>query len=89
METQNKNNKEQTNPIQLNDDDASFENPSVDPGFEQEPIERELKKEESPDTVHKEVKKGDGQPQEDNGPEQDALNYKSDRENGSFNPKNI
>lgn len=86
METHDKNSKEQKNHI--NEDNTSFENPSVDPGFEQEPIERELKKESS-DTVHKNVNKGDGQPQEDNGPEQDALNYKSDRENGSFNPKNI
>lgn len=27
--------------------------------------------------------------QGDNGPQNDALNYKNDRENGAYNPKNI
>ena len=78
------------------DDETQFENPSVDPGFETSEsntltgredkrmgnidVNKSIKemREEHEANVGKEEEQGD-----------DALNYKNDRENGSYNPKNI
>nr|WP_199077716.1 hypothetical protein [Pedobacter sp. ASV19] len=74
-------------------DDVKFENESVDPGFEQSK-DAELKKQISTNSA----KGGESEPDEkledqdaesDNGSEDDAMNYKNDRDNGAYNPKNI
>jgi hypothetical protein len=65
--------------------DVEFENPSVDPGFENlapELAGREDKREGNID-ANKSIK----EMQENKG--DDALNYNNDRENGAYNPKNI
>ncbi|RZK82134.1 MAG: hypothetical protein EOO92_02845 [Pedobacter sp.] len=90
METNDSNNSNK--PI---NDDAKFENSDVDPGFLGHQEEegglkgREDKREHNIDAnlSIKEMREGkkDGDKEET----ADALNYKSDRENGSFNPKNI
>lgn len=54
-------------------EEVEFENASVDPGFATDGEDEE----EAEDS------------EEDNAPENDALNYKNDRENGAYNPKNI
>lgn len=59
-------------------EETKFENPSVDPGFETIDEEEAAEAEE----LTKEQ-------QEDTSKENDALNYKNDREHGTFNPKNI
>lgn len=64
---------------------VEFENPSVDPGFENSGTGlsgREDKREGDIDS-NKSIK--DMQENKQN----DALNYKNDRENGAYNPKNI
>ncbi|TKC06295.1 hypothetical protein [Pedobacter frigoris] len=91
MEANDKNNKPLNNPVQLNDD-AKFENPDVDPGFLGHQDEHVLKGKEDKREHNidanmsiKEMREGkEGEDQEN-----DALNYKNDRENGAFNPKNI
>jgi hypothetical protein len=72
-------------------DDATFENESVDPGFEQS-VDTGLTEEESRDSAQSSKSKEkleDQKAESDNGPEDDALNYKNDRDNGAYNPKNI
>lgn len=72
-------------------DDATFENESVDPGFEQS-VDTGLTEEEGRDTARISKPKDkleDQKAESDNGPEDDALNYKNDRDNGTYNPKNI
>lgn len=72
-------------------DDATFENESVDPGFEQS-LDTGLKPEERKDSEQSNKPKEkleDQKAESDNGPEDDALNYKNDRDNGAYNPKNI
>jgi hypothetical protein len=65
-----------------NDDAEEFENPAVDPGFE-------------PSTPSEPAEETDGNLEHD-GPltdeevaDDDALNYKSDRDGGAYNPKII
>ncbi|WP_316834823.1 hypothetical protein [Pedobacter nutrimenti] len=72
-------------------DDATFENESVDPGFEQS-LDTGVKPKESKDSDQSSKSKEkleDQKAESDNGPEDDALNYKNDRDNGAYNPKNI
>ena len=75
-------------------EETAFENPNVDPGFVYGPeddddeklngIEDEREEDIDSDTSIRELR---GEDDED--PEDDALNYKNDRENGAYNPKNI
>lgn len=58
-------------------EEVEFENASVDPGFATEG--------ENPE----EDEDLEGGSEDDNAPENDALNYKNDREHGAYNPKNI
>jgi len=90
METNEENNsKEQIN------DDVQFENSDIDPGFlghqedSQELKGREDKREHNIDSnlSIKEMRQGKQKADEEEG--SDALNYKNDREHGSFNPNNI
>jgi len=72
-------------------DDATFENESVDPGFEQS-ADTGFTEEESRDSAQSSKPKEkleDQKAESDNGPKDDALNYKNDRDNGAYNPKNI
>jgi len=88
-ENENEENKSEDRII-LNDD-ATFENESVDPGFEQS-LDTGLNPEESRDRAQNSKPKEkleDQKAESDNGSEDDALNYKNDRENGAYNPKNI
>lgn len=56
-----------------NQDETEFENPSTDPGFESSTPPEEPEKKEDTEVDT----------------DQDALNYKNDRDNGAFNPKII
>lgn len=75
-------------------DEAQFENSDVDPGFlghqddEHKLKGREDKREHNIDSniSIKEMREGK---QDADKESDDALNYKNDRENGAFNPKNI
>lgn len=58
--------KKDSQPGTAHEEEAAFENPSVDPGFETT-----------------------DEPEEGDNKENDALNYKNDREHGAYNPKNI
>ena len=62
------------------EEELEFENPSVDPGFETTYDSDE----ETPSPDNEEGKAVD-----DNAKGNDALNYNNDRENGTYNPKNI
>lgn len=95
METNDKNSAQEQSktPDQLNDD-VQFENPDVDPGFlghqDGEKITgREDKREHNIDAniSIKEMREGKGTIEEEK--ENDATNYKNDRDHGAFNPKNI
>jgi len=83
METQNEKNK------------AQFENSDVDPGFsghEEDKLKgREDKREHNIDSnlSIKEMREGKISAEDEGSKEDDALNYKNDREHGAFNPKNI
>lgn len=80
---ENENEKTQSTPQETPDqDEAEFENPSVDPGFgtEDELTGQEDEREGDID-ANKSISEMDK--------ESDALNYKNDRENGAYNPKNI
>jgi len=63
-----------------NHDEEEFENPAVDPGFE--PGTQE-------DADADAVDDGDGSLTDEDVADNDALNYKNDRNNGSYNPKII
>lgn len=75
--------------------DVRFENADIDPGFLGHQDDDNVLKSSEDEREHnidsdisiKEMREGkkDG----DNDDEADALNYKNDREHGSFNPKNI
>jgi hypothetical protein len=73
---------------------AEFENSDVDPGFsghEDDKLKgREDKREHNIDSnlSIKEMRERKASEEED-AKEDDALNYKNDREHGAFNPKNI
>jgi hypothetical protein len=73
---------------------AEFENSDVDPGFsghEDDKLKgREDKREHNIDSnlSIKEMRERKASEEEDT-KEDDALNYKNDREHGAFNPKNI
>ncbi|PTT02362.1 hypothetical protein DBR11_04890 [Pedobacter sp. HMWF019] len=72
-------------------DDATFENESVDPGFEQS-LDTGLNPQESrysEQNSKPKEKLEDQNAESDNGPKDDALNYKNDRDHGAYNPKNI
>lgn len=66
-------------------EELEFENPSTDPGFETS--EEELEGEEDERDGNIDSSKSISEMQEED--ENDALNYKNDRENGAYNPKNI
>lgn len=97
METNEKHDENEAQNNQLNDD-AHFENSDVDPGFlghqdEDKALKgREDKREHNIDAnlsikemrEAKEQEEGSATDQQN-----DALNYKNDRENGAYNPKNI
>jgi hypothetical protein len=82
-------------------DDTQFENADIDPGFlshqeddkdgdkDEELTSREDKREHNIDSnlSIKEMREGKEHPDSADGT--DALNYKNDRENGAYNPKNI
>ncbi|MES2828804.1 MAG: hypothetical protein V4687_11630 [Bacteroidota bacterium] len=75
-------------------DDAHFENSDVDPGFvghqdDKTLTSREDKRENNIDANLSIKEMREGKSNSDNSEEADALNYKNDREHGSFNPKNI
>lgn len=88
-----------------NDQDAKFENDAVDPGFEstaEQPLKtRDDKRVHDIDAnmsiseMREEAQKGktgklkDQVASQENGEANDAMNYKNDRENGAYNPKNI
>lgn len=57
-----------------NADEEAFENPSTDPGFEPSYTEEPQEEED---------------PTEDNTPDADALNYKNDRDHGTYDPRII
>lgn len=88
METTNSNQQSDkrasANPDQTGKETA-FENPNVDPGFEtNKNILDGPENEHDIDidaAAHLKNKKADQQ--------NDAMNYKNDRENGAYNPKNI
>jgi len=90
METNDSNNS--SKPI---NDDAKFENADVDPGFlghqddDKGLKSREDKREHNIDTNLSIKEMREGKKDGDNEEDADALNYKNDREHGSFNPKNI
>lgn len=90
METNEGNNSKE--PI---NDDVKFENSDVDPGFsghQEESKElkgREDKREHNIDANLSIKEMREGKKEADNNENADALNYKNDREHGSFNPKNI
>jgi len=68
------------------EDDAKFENESVDPGFGgEEKVKGEEDEREGNIDSNKSIK----EMQEDKNNENDAMNYKNDREHGAYNPKNI
>ena len=65
-----------------NKEAEEFENPAVDPGFEPStPLEPE--EETETDREH------DGPLTDEEVADDDALNYKNDRDNGTYNPKII
>lgn len=88
-----------------NDQGEKFENDAVDPGFEssaEQPLktrddkgEHHMDDKMSISQMREEAKKGDGDKLEDqkateeNGKDDDAMNYKNDRDHGAYNPKNI
>ncbi|WP_285059961.1 hypothetical protein [Pedobacter ginsengisoli] len=80
---------------QQDNNKAQFENSDVDPGFsghEEDKLKgREDKREHNIDSnlSIKEMREGKTSIEGDNPKEDDALNYKNDREHGAFNPKNI
>ncbi|MEJ7558443.1 MAG: hypothetical protein WKF66_09065 [Pedobacter sp.] len=96
-------NSEENNSKELLNDDIKFENADVDPGFSPHEEESDESKEgDSGELTGREDKrendidaglsisemregKKEGKEVEDS----DALNYKNDRENGAYNPKNI
>jgi hypothetical protein len=90
METNSINSSEE--PI---DDDTKFENSDIDPGFlshqedSNELKGREDKRENNIDSNLSIKEMREGKKDEDAEEGTDALNYNNDRENGSFNPKNI
>jgi|GEM_PF-1036216 len=100
METHDKDKATAPENNQLNDD-AHFENADVDPGFlghqdEHKPLKgREDKREHNIDAnlsikEMREAKEKETQESDSSADQQnDALNYGNDRENGSYNPKNI
>lgn len=61
-------------------EEAAFENPSVDPGFATE---------EGQSAQEGKSPEEQGDEAEGKDKSNDALNYKNDRENGAYNPKNI
>jgi len=75
-------------------EETKFENPDVDPGFVYGPdddkdeqldgLEDEREGDIDSDSSIKELRGED-----DEGEQDDALNYQNDRENGAYNPKNI
>lgn len=69
---------------QPDQDDTEFENPSVDPGFESSD---ELTGEEDEREGNIDSNKSISDMKKDQ--ENDAMNYKNDRESGAYNPKNI
>ena len=81
---------------QQDNNNAEFENNDVDPGFSGHKDDklkgREDKRENNIDSnlSIKEMREGKTSAEEgDESKEDDALNYKNDREHGAFNPKNI
>ena len=80
--------------INKSQEETKFENPDVDPGFVYGPdddndeqldgLEDEREEDIDSDISIKELRGED-----EEGHEEDALNYQNDRENGAYNPKNI
>jgi len=71
--------------VNAENEEAAFENPSVDPGFETSDDELDGLEDERSENIDADENITDMQsPKQD-----DALNYKNDRENGAYNPKNI
>ena len=97
METNEKHEENEPQNNQLNDD-AHFENADVDPGFlgHQDYGKglkgREDKREHNIDANLSIKEMREAKEQEEGSAEEqqnDALNYKNDRDNGAYNPKNI
>ena len=90
METNNSDNSKE--PI---NDDVKFENSDVDPGFSghqedtKEMKGREDKREHNIDANMSIKEMREGKKDDGDAEDSDAMNYKNDRENGSYNPKNI
>ncbi len=85
----NKNTYDPNDPLRKTDpsNDEEFENPDVDPGFNTDTDEEMygLDDERSDDIDSNEsIEEMRGEDKEN-----DALNYKNDREHGAYNPKNI
>jgi len=97
METNEKHEENEPQNNQLNDD-AHFENADVDPGFLGHQDDgkglkgREDKREHNIDANLSIKEMREAKEQEEGSAEEqqnDALNYKNDRDNGAYNPKNI
>jgi len=70
-----------------NSEEVEFENSAVDPGFETSGKDAELTGEEDERSHNIDVNTSIKEMRENS--EDDATNYKNDRENGLSNPKNI
>ena len=90
MESNNeypKNEEVEKNRSTSEDEEGEFENPSVDPGFGDENELDSLEDERGGDIdSNKNISELQGDKEDK---KNDALNYKNDRENGAYNPKNI
>jgi len=73
------------NSDQPDQEETEFENPSVDPGFETTDDELTGLEDERDGNIDSNKSVSDMKKDQGN----DALNYKNDRENGAYNPKNI
>jgi len=74
-----------------NTTETKFENPNIDPGFEQSQEDKALKGREDKreNNIDANMSLKEMAEARESQEENDALNYKNDREHGAFNPKNI
>ncbi|MES2458327.1 MAG: hypothetical protein V4594_22405 [Bacteroidota bacterium] len=74
-----------------NTTETQFENPNVDPGFEQSQEDKTLKGREDKreNNIDANLSLKEMAEAKESAENNDALNYKNDREHGAFNPKNI
>ena len=75
-------------------EETKFENPDVDPGFVYGPEDEdedglESLEDERENDIDSDISIKELRGEDDEDSENDALNYRNDRENGAYNPKNI